>query len=70
MLVYQRVKQLDVDGLEHLLFFHILGMRIATDLILLEGLKPPSRLDVYLIPHEHWLLNPDWLMIGFLDYNS
>ena len=32
-----------VGGLEHVLFFHILGMIIPTDEYLSEGLKPPTR---------------------------
>jgi len=31
-------------GSEHLLFFHILGIMIPTDLYFSEGLKPPASL--------------------------
>ena len=33
-----------VGGLEHFLFFHILGIIIPTDSYFSEGLKPPTRL--------------------------
>jgi len=32
-----------VGGLEHFLFFHILGISIPTDLYFSEGFKPPTR---------------------------
>jgi hypothetical protein len=32
-----------VGGLEHVLFFHILGIIILTDEYFSEGLKPPTR---------------------------
>jgi hypothetical protein len=32
-----------VGGLEHVLFFHILGIIIPTDKYVSEGLKPPTR---------------------------
>ena len=32
-----------VGGLEHFLFFHILGIIIPTDQYFSEGLKPPTR---------------------------
>ena len=33
-----------VGGLEHVLFSHILGIVIPTDLYFSEGLKPPTRM--------------------------
>ena len=38
------VYMLLVGGLEHFLFFHILGIIILTDAYFSEGLKPPTRL--------------------------
>ena len=37
------VNQKLVGGLEHFIFFHILGRTIPTDLYFSEGLKPPTR---------------------------
>jgi len=37
-----------VGGLEHVLFFHILGIMIPTDQYLSEGLKPPTSIYTYI----------------------
>ena len=50
-----------VGGLEHFIFFHILGMIIPTDSCFSEGLKPPTRIvlnmaisKVRAFSHEKW----------------
>ena len=43
-----------VGGLEHVLFFHILGILIPTEKYFSDGLKPPTSIYIYIFNYTYY----------------